>query len=312
MRITAIREVFEETGLLLASSINKGSALISPLELSQARKAIHSRVDPLTFPSFLASNHLSTAPIVDHLIPFTQWITPVNAKSRFSTRFYVAFLEEMGEAVHVAEEIELVISGSLGEEPISPNLGSVAQIPVPTHDDHVEILSTFFQAPREILRSFGEGAISLMPPQYYLLSTLADILEKPETSPDLSVPQYVRQTVGKAFGARVFNPKFGTRTVGNDGISRAVLMYEGDDQYESASLGDTIGAENARRHRSLVTFKDGVGLNISFFHNVRRALIETFPYDPYAEIHLIQRPASIQLERTIDVFSPSSAISSKL
>jgi hypothetical protein len=182
----------------------------------------------------------------------------------------VAFLEEMGDAVHVATEIKPVISGSVGTETVSTNHGLVAQIPVPTHDNHVEILATYFQAPQEILRSFDEGSISLMPPQYYLLTTLCDILEKSKTTPHLPVSQYVRQTVGKAFGMRIFNPKFGPQIVGNDGLSRAVLMYEGDDQYESTSSGGEKGEVNARRHRSLVTFKDGVSLNSALRYKTYR------------------------------------------
>ena len=67
---TAVRETFEETGLLLVAP-NKGK-LPSDTELDIARDAIHSK--KLMFGDFLKQHGLS----VDEksLLPFTQWITP--------------------------------------------------------------------------------------------------------------------------------------------------------------------------------------------------------------------------------------------
>lgn len=256
--MTAIRETFEETGILLASLMAPPNTAISASALSQARKAIHSRTDPLTFPSFLAFNYLSTEPVLDYLIPFTQWITPTNAKSRFSTRFYVAFLDEVDNDVRVAEGSEAALTDRRQE---LNGFESPTRIPVPTHDNHVEILSAYFQSPTKIIESFNEGTISLMPPQYYLLTTLSQLIQTySEANADTSLPAYIRHRVGKSFGDRVFNPKFGKRSVSEDGLPRAVLMYEGDGQYENSQTAGVAREreEKAGRHRSLVTFKDGV------------------------------------------------------
>ena len=72
--MTAIRETFEESGLLLASL--SPSSVPLPLEeavLEEARKEIHQQKS--LFQSFLQSKNLEAN--VGSLLPFTQWITPV-------------------------------------------------------------------------------------------------------------------------------------------------------------------------------------------------------------------------------------------
>ena len=66
--MTAIRETFEESGLLLASP----SASISDEDLDVARYAIHA--GKTLFRDFLSQNNLIAD--VSSLLPFTQWITP--------------------------------------------------------------------------------------------------------------------------------------------------------------------------------------------------------------------------------------------
>jgi 8-oxo-dGTP pyrophosphatase MutT (NUDIX family) len=71
LAITAIRETFEESGLLLASS----SSLPAPSEsiLDAARFAIHQQ--QMLFQDFLLNNSLK--PDAESLLPFMKWITPV-------------------------------------------------------------------------------------------------------------------------------------------------------------------------------------------------------------------------------------------
>lgn len=79
LALTAIRETFEESGLLLASLSSSSSASL-PLEgggeavlLEEARNEIHQQ--KLLFQNFLQSRNLEAN--VGSLLPFTQWITPV-------------------------------------------------------------------------------------------------------------------------------------------------------------------------------------------------------------------------------------------
>jgi len=77
MAMTAIRETFEESGLLLATSVSTGTHGPPPISsdsvLDEARHAIHQQ--RLQFQPFLQSKGLLAD--VDSLLPFTQWITPV-------------------------------------------------------------------------------------------------------------------------------------------------------------------------------------------------------------------------------------------
>jgi 8-oxo-dGTP pyrophosphatase MutT (NUDIX family) len=74
-RITAIRETFEESGLLIASTVSDASTSLSDQVLDEARRNIHEQW--LRFRTFLAEHHLKAD--TDSLLPFTQWITPPNA-----------------------------------------------------------------------------------------------------------------------------------------------------------------------------------------------------------------------------------------
>ncbi len=72
LQMTAIRETFEESGLLLASPT---SAIPDGKVLEAARHAIHSQ--KRTFARFLEEHKLAAD--VDALLPFTEWITPIDA-----------------------------------------------------------------------------------------------------------------------------------------------------------------------------------------------------------------------------------------
>lgn len=72
LQMTAIRETFEESGLLLASP---ASAIPDGKVLEAARHAIHSQ--KRTFVTFLEEHKLAAD--VDALLPFTEWITPIDA-----------------------------------------------------------------------------------------------------------------------------------------------------------------------------------------------------------------------------------------
>ena len=72
LALTAIRETFEETGLLLASS--GGRSMPSDAILDRARVDIYSH--RLLFRDFLMEHGLAADK--DSLMPLTQWITPPN------------------------------------------------------------------------------------------------------------------------------------------------------------------------------------------------------------------------------------------
>ncbi len=84
----AIREAFEESGILLARDAKTG-ALVSSERLEQLqvyRKQLDTRAIALT--DVLAKEGLRLA--LDQLVHFAHWITPTNMPKRFDTHFFLA------------------------------------------------------------------------------------------------------------------------------------------------------------------------------------------------------------------------------
>ncbi|PFH54250.1 hypothetical protein AMATHDRAFT_72755 [Amanita thiersii Skay4041] len=231
LKVTAIRETFEEAGLLLASPINPALSgpSIPQSEFDHARRAIHSQ--SLFFQDFLESHKLK--PDVDSMLPFTEWITPTHAPRRFHTQFFVAFLQGL---------------------PSSGFSSGAREEYLPKPDGGQEVISARFLHPVDALREFHDKKISLMPPQYYILSTLASIL----TGHVNTVSQ--RETVAMLshgpFGRMVINPK---RLFVEDKEGRTILTYEGD---------ETRGGPKGSLHRAFVKVgKGGVTSEITLQRN---------------------------------------------
>src|SRR3982751_6884053 len=102
-RIAAIRETFEESGILLARP--KGSkALIDPKRASEVEAL--SRADlsesKTSFLTVLADNGLVLA--LDELVPYAHWITPEGMPKRFDTWFFLAAAPPEQAGAHDGKE----------------------------------------------------------------------------------------------------------------------------------------------------------------------------------------------------------------
>ena len=88
-RIAAIRETFEESGILLARA--KGSkALVDAKRASEIEAAHRAELceSKITFLKVLTDNGLVLA--LDELVPYAHWITPEGMPKRFDTWFFLA------------------------------------------------------------------------------------------------------------------------------------------------------------------------------------------------------------------------------
>jgi 8-oxo-dGTP pyrophosphatase MutT (NUDIX family) len=88
-RIAAIRETFEESGILLARA--KGSTALIDAQRASAVEAGHRRdlcEGTISFLKVLSDNELVLA--LDELIPYAHWITPEGMPKRFDTWFFLA------------------------------------------------------------------------------------------------------------------------------------------------------------------------------------------------------------------------------
>jgi 8-oxo-dGTP pyrophosphatase MutT (NUDIX family) len=88
-RIAAVRETFEESGILLARP--QGSTALVDAKRATEIEAGHRAAlceSKTTFPKVLADNKLSLA--LDELVPYAHWITPEGMPKRFDTWFFLA------------------------------------------------------------------------------------------------------------------------------------------------------------------------------------------------------------------------------
>src|SRR5690606_4004927 len=92
LAITAIREMFEETGVLLAEGTEAD-------RLAPAREALLTGTDFLEVVRALGS-HLRP----DWLVPYARWVTPSAEPRRFDTRFFLATPPPGQTAEHDARE----------------------------------------------------------------------------------------------------------------------------------------------------------------------------------------------------------------
>ncbi|KAJ3900890.1 hypothetical protein F5879DRAFT_970846 [Lentinula edodes] len=230
LKITAIREAFEESGLLIARPSDSLSRTPSDAVLDEARFAVHSQTK--TFQQFMNENNLIAD--TESLLPFTTWITPIEAPRRFYTQFYVAFLPETSASGFMA--------GSKQER-------------LPRPDGGQEVIAARFIRPEEALAEFNARKIKFMPPQYYILYTLSNILRGATSTFEERVA--IQRLSSGNFGRMTINPR---RLVQPQSSSDATtLTYEGD---------ETRGGPSGRLHRVVVKIgKGGITTAITLHRN---------------------------------------------
>lgn len=94
-RVAAVRETWEECGILLARHVG-ASSVLSLAELRQACSGGQ------PFERLLAGTGLELA--LDRVTPFAHWITPVDRPKRFDTQFFITPFEGDQEALHDGRE----------------------------------------------------------------------------------------------------------------------------------------------------------------------------------------------------------------
>lgn len=151
-RLGAIRETFEESGILLAHKAGDKSTLLElPEGVKEAgRKAVHA--DEVRFVDWLKEQGGEAD--VDALIPFTRWVTPPTVPKRFTTQMYVYMLP-------------LDPDGARDQEKVVHN---------PTHDGGLEHTAAAFDDVGDWLAKAKAGDIVIYPPQVYLLTLLGEFL----------------------------------------------------------------------------------------------------------------------------------------
>jgi hypothetical protein len=110
---------------------------------------------------------------------------------------------------------------------------------LPTPDGGQEVVEARFVHPRDALAEYRAKKIALMPPQHYILTTLAELLVGRELTSRQR--ERVERLSAGAFGRMVVFPQAGKK----DANGRTPLVYEGDEAREGPK---------GCLHRSLVLF----------------------------------------------------------
>jgi 8-oxo-dGTP pyrophosphatase MutT (NUDIX family) len=102
-RIAAVRETFEESGILLARP-QGSTALVDASRASEIEAGHRAALceSKTTFPKVLADNGLSLA--LDELVPYAHWITPEGMPKRFDTWFFLASAPPEQAGAHDGKE----------------------------------------------------------------------------------------------------------------------------------------------------------------------------------------------------------------
>lgn len=98
--VAAVRETYEESGLLLAGTPDGESAMVSGGGWDADRAALHA--GQMSFADLLGKRGLVI--LADWIVPWARWITPAAEPRRYDTRFFAA-MTPPGQAVdgHAAE-----------------------------------------------------------------------------------------------------------------------------------------------------------------------------------------------------------------
>jgi len=164
----AIRECFEESGILLAKSREKPGELLalSDGELEHGRHAIHK--EEVEFRDWLESK--GGVPDMGGLHAFTRWLTPISvSRRRFSTQMYLYFL------------------------PLTSSSNLLQEIQTPTSDGGIEHTTAEFLPVSEWLTRSKAGQIILFAPQFFLLSVIAPFLAPEPKTKDTTALQAQRK-----------------------------------------------------------------------------------------------------------------------
>lgn len=160
-RMAAIRECFEESGILLAKNSGFGRLIeVEEQDREEGRKAIHG--NQTTFEKWLAQKGGKAD--TDGLIPFTRWITPTNVPRRFTTQMYLYMLPTF-------------VLRPLSNSSSDNDDDTEVRIPMPRTDGGIEHTTARWLPASVWCRLAQEGRVILFPPQFYLLHQLAQHLD---------------------------------------------------------------------------------------------------------------------------------------
>ena len=138
--ICAIRETFEETGVLFARNVNHDSIDFGNAAIKERFAAYRQPLNEgkITLAEIIRQENLVVMP--ELLTPYSHWITPEIVPTRFSTRFFIAEMPHHGQNAVT---------------------------------DKDELTSSLWVTPGDALQMYAAGKIAMMPPTLKTLEEMA-------------------------------------------------------------------------------------------------------------------------------------------
>lgn len=187
----ALRELFEESGILLARQNAKSRQLVSVPQATRqvGRKLVHSGKVP--FQVWLNQQSPSAVLDTDGLIPFSHWITPPNLSRRFTTQMYLYVLptDDSAEVTSAGERGPQHEETAVNMTPLELKQTSTDFIPTP--DGNLENTAATFSSAHVWLSLARVGSIILFPPQYLLLHLISHFVDNESTPPAQRIEQLI-------------------------------------------------------------------------------------------------------------------------
>ncbi|OZJ05461.1 hypothetical protein BZG36_01664 [Bifiguratus adelaidae] len=156
-KVCAVRETFEEAGILLLDKQEDYHANLDSADMSKLRSDVHAHADTLLD----YCQQTKSKPLTADLVHFSQWVTPFIEPRRYNTHFFLA---------------------NLPKPPALPHNDTQVHIPTP---DGKEVLDLRWLRPEEALQLYATGNITLFPPQWYSLYALS-LVKRQEDLKDLA------------------------------------------------------------------------------------------------------------------------------
>lgn len=202
-KICAIREAFEESGLLLS---DPPAHTIKELDVELWRHKVHD--DATQFK--VMCDQYNIKPAVDTLVPFSNWITPLHEKKRYDTLFFITILNQF--KTKQEHDLHYRVVAADGKE---------------------TVLFDWFK-PEEAIQQQKEKKILMIPPQWYSLTLLSHVSDFKEVVSKAGLNAF-RTTSNEII---TILPQ--AHSTEEDGFNM-YLAYPGDESYESKKYKSAKG-----------------------------------------------------------------------
>ena len=229
MKLCAVRETFEECGILLLEGSDDSRAhwaAVPEAERRKWRKRVHGSGPDFIelFQSLAGDQQVSQArPALTSLRFVGNWITPASVPRRFDTHFFISILPPSSRTSHEATEMPHQYAASA---------------------DNTEMTSLDWLTPREAIdrTSSSKDSMVLYPPQFYLLAELVRVKSWRDLAGDETDNSGRPLPRARRVEPLVFEPR---KVKDESGNERTALVLVGD-----VAHSKTVNAEPSDRHRT--------------------------------------------------------------